>query len=459
MQDPSGAAAAVRGRSARALLSSVANTGARISALLTVLLTLPQLLEHLGKERFGLWMLVASFTSMLAFADLGIGNGVLNAVARANARGESQQTRRALASGTASVALLALFASTCFLVGAYAVDWRAALHLSSETIERDFVAALTVFSLCFAVNVPLSVITRAQFGLQKGYVVGSWQIGGNLLTALALLAAVELGATLPQLVAVMLGVPLFFALCNACFFLWSHRELRFGPRDMTRSEAFSLVRLGALFFALQLTGALAFSSDNFIVANLRGAAEVADFGIAARVFAVITVVVAATLQPLWPAYADALARHDDAWVRRTVWRSTAAAALYAGVLAVAIVLLFDTVIALWLHRQIDVDRMLIAGLAVWVVIEAVGTSLAMYLNGAHIVRLQLLLAAPFAVSCVLLKVFVVREFGVGAVPWATIATYTPITLIPVLIAVRRRTAARAAAANTALANGGEVVEK
>jgi len=48
--------------------------------------TVPLTLNYLGSEHYGLWMTISSVSVMLGFADLGIGNGVLNAVADAYGR-------------------------------------------------------------------------------------------------------------------------------------------------------------------------------------------------------------------------------------------------------------------------------------------------------------------------------------------------------------------------------------
>src|SRR5512144_3326213 len=48
------------------------------------LVAVPMALGYLGSERYGLWMTVTSLTAMLAFADFGMGNGLLNAIASAD---------------------------------------------------------------------------------------------------------------------------------------------------------------------------------------------------------------------------------------------------------------------------------------------------------------------------------------------------------------------------------------
>src|ERR1035441_8948081 len=65
-------------RQRRAFLSTMAAFAAKGIAIVTQLVTVPMTLNYLGAERFGLWMAISSVVSMLAFADLGVGNGLLN---------------------------------------------------------------------------------------------------------------------------------------------------------------------------------------------------------------------------------------------------------------------------------------------------------------------------------------------------------------------------------------------
>src|SRR6516225_8522455 len=68
----------------RAALTAVASGAAKGMAVLTALITVPLTVGYLGMERYGLWMTISSVIAMLAFADLGLGNGLMNVLSEAN---------------------------------------------------------------------------------------------------------------------------------------------------------------------------------------------------------------------------------------------------------------------------------------------------------------------------------------------------------------------------------------
>ena len=57
---------------------------------------MPFTVRHLGKEDYGLWMLVASMTAYFQLLDLGYGNGLVRQVTQADARGDEEAMNDAL---------------------------------------------------------------------------------------------------------------------------------------------------------------------------------------------------------------------------------------------------------------------------------------------------------------------------------------------------------------------------
>jgi O-antigen/teichoic acid export membrane protein len=98
---------------------------------------------------------------------------------------------------------------------------------------------------------------------------------------------------------------------------WDKPWLLPRPSLIERSAVKQLLSSGSSFFLIQVAGVVVFSSDNLVVSHYLGAAEVTPYSVTWRL-----VGMAAALQYLvfpapWPAYAEAHARQDFAWIRRT----------------------------------------------------------------------------------------------------------------------------------------------
>lgn len=429
-----GAAERGRVRNRRALVTSFTNLAAKVVTVATSFATVPLTLHYLGDERFGLWMTISSLTALLAFADLGLGNGLLNAVSEANGRDDPVAIRRLVASATAMLGAIVALLFLLLVPIVSIFDASSLFGLEDAAAIGELRPALMVFVSCFLLNILAGVIARTQMGLQLGFLNGISAAAGSLLGLIAVLAAIHLKAGLPWLVAGLLGGPLL-ALFASGWWLFGHRRRDLIPRrgDVEPAMMARLARLGGLFFILQTASAVAYASDNLIGARFAGAAAVGEFAIAVKLFSVVAVLVPMFLAPLWPAYGEAIARADIAWVRRTLFRSTVTAGALAAGSAVALLALFEPLTDWWLHRQPAVSHLLLWGLAVWAVLNAFGTALAMFLNGAHVVWEQTVIAVVFAAGCLAAKFYVVPQMGLEAIPWATSATYLMLVLVPYLV--------------------------
>jgi O-antigen/teichoic acid export membrane protein len=417
----------------RAALTSAANIATRGATFLTTLITIPMTAAYLGSERFGLWMTITSFFTLLSFADLGIGNGLLTEVASASGSNDKQSVRRNISSAFAILSVVALTLAGCMSIVIHSVNWPAFFGLRETAAISETAPALYVFLAFFVLGIPLSVVANTQLGLQMGFVAAGWQAAGSIFAFISILGAIHWHASLSWLLGALLGGPILAAAGNNIAFFWhTHPEWRPTRSDMSRISMNRLLRQGALYFVLQLAMALAYASDNAILARDRGAVAVGDYAITAKLFGASAIIVSILLQPLWPAYAEALARRHFAWIRRTLLRSSCAVSLIATAISIALLLAFDPMVTLWVHRTVPATLSLQIGLAFWSVIDAVGVSLAMFLNAAHVVKFQVILATVFSLTCFALKLWLVAIYGATMLPWVTVLLYMPMVLLPVL---------------------------
>jgi O-antigen/teichoic acid export membrane protein len=198
-----------------------------------------------------------------------------------------------------------------------------------------------------------------------------------------------------------------------------------------------IAHTGALYLVLQIVVAAAFGSDSIVIAQMLGTPAVADYAVPERMFSLITMLLAMVTGPLWPAYGEAIARGDAVWVRRTLSRSIALAVGSAALMSTILVIFGSHLVTLWVGRSIDPPFALIVGLGVWKVFEAGGTAVGAYLNGAHIIRFQLITALLTGVSALGLKFVFVGWCGVSGTVWATTLSYLMFAALPYAIFLPR----------------------
>jgi O-antigen/teichoic acid export membrane protein len=265
-------------RNRRAMLTGSVSTLARVVQIATSLITVPLTLKYLGNERFGLWMTISSVLAMAAFADFGVGNGVLNTVAKAFGKDDMGGVRKAVSSGFAVLNTIALLLLLSFFSIYRFVNWASFFRVYSPQARAEAGPALAVFAICFALNISMDVVQRVQLGLQQGYRYGLWLMCGSAAGFIGVLSGIWFRVSLPVLVMAIAGAPIFATAMNAIHFFGSVRpDLRPSLSLVSRDTISQIAKLGGLFFVLQVVVAVSYSADNFIIARTLGAANVWNY--------------------------------------------------------------------------------------------------------------------------------------------------------------------------------------
>ncbi len=425
-------------RHRRAIVTGVTSGISRAVRIGVSLITVPLTLHYLGNERFGLWMTISSVLAMAGFADFGIGNGVLNTVSTAFGKDDWDGIRRAISSGFAVLTLIGALILALFLSIYKFVDWGNLFRATTVAARAEAGPAMLVFAVCFALNVPLDVVQRAQLGLQQGFLTNLWQILSSIMILVGILAVIHFHFSLTVLVVAFAGAPVLGTAMNVAYFFGvSRRDLLPRWNLVSRATIEQITRLGGLFFVLQLVVAVSYSADNFIIARILGVADVTVFSIPQRMFSTISLVVAMLMMPLWPAYGEAISRGDMLWVRQTLTRTLLGVFVLTTLVSAALLLFSNRLILWWVGPNIHPSFLLMLGLAVWTVLSNCGSTLAMFLNGAGIVKFQVITASIFGIGCLAVKILLTQQYGIAGVPWATIITYGLLTAFPYVLYVPR----------------------
>ncbi len=420
----------------RAALTSAAAVLGRGVGLLAALISVPLTIRYLGTERYGIWMTISSIVALLGFADLGLGNALMNAISASHGRDDRDFARKCVSSAFFLLAGLAIVLALVFGLCYWSIPWDRVFNVSPEVGRQEAGPAMAVFFGCFLVSLPLGIVPRIQMGYQQGFVNAVWQAVGSVLALICLLVAIWLRGSLPLLVLALAGAPLLATALNGAT-LFGREMPWLVPNWFAISwrAVGQIGQTGLMFLILQVCVALLSSVDNIIVAQVLGQDAVAQLAVPARLFSVAGAVAMIALMPLWPAYGEAIARGDLAWVKRTVIRSTICAAGVSLAITLPLTVLGRPIVQAWVGPEIEPSRSLLLALGCWTVLSTVGSSLAMLLNAANVVMFQSVCALGVGITATVLKTRIASTVGLDGMVWATCAVYLVLSLIPTACAV------------------------
>jgi O-antigen/teichoic acid export membrane protein len=419
----------------RSFLSSLGLFGAKVATVAAGLVAVPILVGHFGAERYGLLLTAAAAASLLSVLDLGVPGALVGALAEAQARNEGLRAARLLSTAALMLSALALLGGIMLAVGLLAS--RGAL--GALGVSGDAVTVFAVLLGGFLVGLPLSVADAAWKGLQQGYRASLWQVASAGLSLVLLWGAVSRGMGLGVVAAVYALAPLSGTAFSSVHLFgrvapWLRPRLRLAGMVEARDL---LGRAGPLL-RLQWAGVVNNQTDSLVIAGLAGLSRVGEYGVAARLFAPLQSIVSMFLLPLWPAYAEADALQDRAWVTRTLKRSVVLAAVLAIPAVVVIVLCGQQVVRFWVGPGILPPFGLLLAFGAWVGLACVSQPFGLYLVGTVFPRRLASLALAGAAVNLALSILLVKRFGPAGAVWASVLAQGLFLTVPAILETRRR---------------------
>ncbi len=430
------------GRSAeryrRIALSTAVGVAGRLVGIAVTLLTIPLLLSHLGFERFGLWLTLTSIIAILGPLDLGIGNGLTTLISTASGREDRDEIRALVSTGIAISVGLAMLLCVLIAVTFPIIPWAAVVNVGSPIAAAEAGPAVAALAVCFALGIPLGLVSRIHQGFQEGYIASAWMIAGNVLSLALLILALLSGASLPVLVLAIAGGPLIAAALNGAVLFVRHRPwLRPAMARMHMQRARILLGTGTLFVVLQLSLVVGYQSDNVVIAQIMGAGAVPNYAVPMKVFMVVPILLSFVLTPLWPAYGEALARRDAPWVARTLRRSMLLAVAVNVPVALVLLAFAPAILSFWVGGAIIPSPILLISLAIWAVLNSLNGPLSMLLMGSSAIRLAAVTSVFMAIANITISIVLVSRFGVVGAIIGSIVAQIVFILIPWGVYARR----------------------
>lgn len=409
----------------------------RSMSLVAPFLVMPELLRFLGEARFGVWVTVVSLTSMAAFVDFGLGNGLLTQLAQANGAQDHRQMRTVVTSayymlGIISLVMLAFIGCLATLVesGFVGVPY---LPLDAEGRRIVWV---TLFA--FALGISTSAIYRVLLGCQRNILANTLQISGSAFSVVACLLAIRAGLEPWAVIASYAFTPLVCSALGAfIFFAWA-RELRPGRTAFSRQRVRDLLALGSAFFLLSIITSISLNLDNLLIASRLGSSAVTEFSVPAKLASLLGLMVSTLFLPLWAANGEASQRGDLEWISRYTKKMMLLGAMAVGGAGCIMVIGGETVAYIWMGRDfVDITEIL-AMFALLYFLIAITSPYQMLLNSAGKVKVQIIAWTAFLIVSAGAKYLALVMMGYAwIVPLVSAMTFAVCVLPTVVISARR----------------------
>ncbi len=374
---------------------------------------------------------------MLLFADLGLGNGLMNVISDALGRNDRSTAQRSVSSATFMLIGVAILLVVIAILIYPLVDWSALFGASTPETAAEVGPAAAVLIGLYLIGLPLGMSERVRLGFQEGFINSIFAMIGTIASIGGLVLAILLQASLPWLVvAVVLPPVAALAVNTVKLFLRDRPWL--APRWISRVEQWSS---GSLM--------LAFSSSpsklrSLSPSNLMSLSRPRYSG---------QMPLPRTPSPCgcscscrhWSASSSSLygrptprrLPRGHSWVRHTLRRSVIAASAASLASSALLVVAGPALIGLLTGDRIHPPFALLIGAAIWAVVNATFNAVTVLFNAASIVLFQVVTASVMACGSIALSITLANTVGLPGVVWGTLIAYITLSAIPVTLYLPR----------------------
>jgi len=333
------------------------------SALASIFI-IPLSLRFLNQELFGLWLVISSFFSWVAFSNLGLGNGLKFKLVSCFSLNNRKSGREYTSTTYLLTGILTLTVLLAFLIINHFMNWIDffnASNIEKSDVEFSVYVCVIVFSLFLTVNNIDSILSADQ----KVGLLNVLSFIKNIIILVLLVCLPRfINQSLFAMCCIMLIPGLVVNILASVFFFSRHyRDIAPSIRSVNLSLSRGLVDVGGKFFIIQIAMVVLFSTDNIIITKLFSPSLVTPYNISLQYMGFASAIFFMILNPSMMAFAEAGILRDLAWIVKTLKRLVKLWVIFCCCLAL-MVAISPFVYRLWIGPEVEIPQRLTALMAV-----------------------------------------------------------------------------------------------
>jgi O-antigen/teichoic acid export membrane protein len=421
----------------RIIHSTAAATVARGVNLVVSFISVPLAVGYLGRDRYGIWITISSLLAFLSFADFGLGGSLQNSLSEAYGREDRVQAKRYVAN---AFWLLALIALVLWVPLAAGHNWIATQLFSgpNASVLAESSTAILIAITIFFLNFPLNLYTQVLTAYQQRTIVNVCAIITSIGNLLAIVIVITLKGGLAWLVLAYSGCGLLVSAVTSLW-LYFHAKSWLKPSfDAVDSSMMrSLFATGWKFLVISIFWIVNLQTDNLIISHFLGPGEVTPYSIAYRLLSYAVIFQSFAVVALWPAYTEAKARGDSAWIRRAFKANLIFSLISSLPLTILFVVFGQKIIHVWAGPAAVPQFPLLVWMAIWNMMLATLSAGTFLLYALGRLTGMTIYGSITAVVNIALSIVFVQRWGVNGVVFASIFSVALFSYLPVFLEAKQ----------------------
>ena len=380
-------------------------------SIIISLLLVPMTLGYVSSELYGIWLTLSSIMIWLNFFDIGFTLGLKNKLTEAIAINDWKRGK-ALVSTTYFM-MVAIFIPLLVVLELVipCINWAKFLNVSLQYNE-DIIKALYVLAGCFCLQMIVNVLTAVVAAFQKVALSSLFPVIGNFLSLIAIYILTK--CCPPSLVSLAYAIAMMpiivIAFASVILYNGKFKDVSPNIKSIDTSYVKDLFSLGFKFFIIQLQVVILYQSTNVLISNVSSPEDVTNYNIAYKYLGIAMMLYTIILSPIWPAFTDAYAKKDFAWMKN-IYRKMAKIYFFSAIALVIMIAVSPLVYHVWVGDKVSVPFLMTVAVGLYMMIHSWDSLQVNMINGIGTVQLQTYIVILGSIIHIPLSLFLGKYIG------------------------------------------------
>lgn len=397
---------------------------------------IPITLNYLGKDLYGVWIVLLSIVSWITIFDIGIGNGLRNKIVETVTNNDLLATKNYISTSYAIIFLICSILIISLFILVPLINWN--LIFKTNEINPDvFNRLMFIYLFTLVVYFMLNLITPILNAYQLSGISSLGNILSNSLFILILIFfKIYFFHNLYNILILYCFCLLFGVLVLNISFFSIKTELLPSIKKFKTEYSRQILKLSSAFFVIQVSALFIFTIDNYLILSLLGSSYVSEYNIVYKLFSIITIGYSMIVTPYWSAFTSAYFRKDKKWIIKSI-KNLNLILIPLIILILMLTIFYQPILDLWLSKNSNIkpNILFVIFIGVFTIITIWNNIYSYFLNGINNTGLQTKTAFFGAILNVTLSYFFVTKLrlGLNGIVLAMIISLTPFAILgPIL---------------------------
>ena len=399
----------------------------KAGSILANFLLIPLTIDFLDTENYGIWLTISSFVSWFSFFDIGLGNGLRNKFTETTSKSDYSAARSYVSTTYFTIFFFSIFLFTFFIVANYFINWSKVFNVSVN-FNHDLTILMPIVFGLFCMQLVLKLITTIYTADQHHSMQGRLFFIIQLLTLIFIWVLNTFSkSSLLHYGIVFSLMPVLILLClNIIAFKGRYRYYKPSLLFWNRGYLKDVFGLGLSFFIIQIAGVILFTTDNIIITQLFGAAEVVPYNMAYKYFSILNMTLTIISSPFWSSITNAYTQGDYVWIKKAM-KNLVYISIGAIFIILAMILFADSFYHIWLGKKVIVPLSLTIYMGLFFMVNNSYSSFTYFLNATGKIKLQMFTVVFMSLVNIPLAIYFAKNlnFGVSGVIFSTTLCLLP----------------------------------